>query len=642
MPPPAKIDVTANGITTDNSGATNSAAWEVLRTANAGYKVTYYFPGNSDGAGYQFALPIWLDQDSTRLVGDGSDYSIIESNSCYPVVITGVTRNPTSNILDSSNFVSLSGILTIGGDGFATKGDNGTCTLVAPGMSASFGPILGGWAGLRQVHFGWYFKYQTTGKEPLWGLRALQHSRPIFCRRQGNGFLISVCFADGLERYFNIPHTYAQNEMVAIDFQIDLTTNTITAWVAGIQVTPDLSQMGSDWSTNIGGFSFINNDYLHFRIGGEGVGLECSDFDDCYDYSGNNLGGSVYPDIIVYGFVIHTGLVYKNLGVGQALARIDNASITDGNRWVNGSNILWCFYPNTDTADAIISRCLQFICYSDGATSYQCMLALDPQSAQISSSVGPNSIRDLSLISVGPRSITLMIGLALDQVYERLYVQGGAIAIGAISLGANYQILIRDCVVGGYESAIYLCVSTALIQNLNILRPGHVAVRFKGCDINFEGCLVRGNPPSDGTRRVISIHTGNDGGFYRIISVGSDFEDGINPTECTVYAEGHNDNAPTGHTVLILDKIGGSCPAGAVGVKLVSLGSINSGTDHLGGALWMRAINIGGVSGTSVIVSDNTYWQVFALQEGSIPNTFISGPYTTGYPLGGPAGPSIN
>jgi hypothetical protein len=577
---------------------------------------TLYFPG-APFSSYYLRYPLVVDAEHVYLEGDGQDLTRISGISATPTVIFGLRRNPDGLKLTRANFVDGAAVLKPGpanlngkSYGLATLG---ATTLVAPATSAAFGPLPGGWPSVRQLHIGLCFDFKpSTWNGPVCGISQMGQPKPWVIHRQGNGFMVYFACADGKRRACLV-----MTPMVAgvckLDVQIDLASATVTGWVDGVQVPVTDQGLGADFlpASNL---KFIANEYLAFRIGGEGVALEASDsLGGCTDKTGAYLK-SGYPDLVVYGFVLHNGLRYKNAGVGRSAARIDGSTENDYSRYFAGKDILWCYWPGFDPADVVQFRTVPFS--GEPGVAGQCMLWLHPQSAEINAGTIKNcGMKNMSVYSGGSRMTTVLWGHLLHGKFENLTVDNGATALGSMSLGANYPITIRDCHLGGHDGAIFLDTSIANIRDIEVNRPGRAPFRFAGSLVDMSNVFVEGNGASEW---VVKIHAGNNGGQYRFVNVGADWEDGISPSQGVVYCEGHSWNGPTYRTTLILENLGSSLPKGAVGIDLKSMGPATP-SGHMGATFIYKGLNVGGNGTSPIIRTDGPFWLVSGAQEGRSP-----------------------
>lgn len=230
--------------------------------------------------------------------------------------------------------------------------------------------------------------------------------------------------------------------------------------------------------------------------------------------AGNGLGHSIYPQFVVHALTIRSSLHYKNLGVGQPAQRIDGQAENDYGHYFAGNDILWGYWPSFDTQDVIANRCVPF----QSVVANQCMLWLDPLSGDVGSqAINYCSASDMTIDSGGSAGITVMWGHLQHGEFSNLVVNGGNIGMGTIHVGANFPIKIRDCTVGGYDSAISTYSSILDMRDLDILRSGRASFRFIGGSISLRDSMVRGNANADGSgpEYIIKYHTANDGQWHQ-------------------------------------------------------------------------------------------------------------------------------
>lgn len=572
---------------------------------------TLYFPG-APFSSYYLRYPLWVDTDYVKIEGDSQELTRVSGISATPTAIFGLRRNPSGLKLTPANFVDNTTVLSPGpakGYGLATLG---TTCLVAPSTSAAFGPYPGGWPSVRQLHIGLCFDFKpTTWNGPVCGISQMGQPKPWVIHRQGNGFMVYFACTDGVRRACMVMTPQVAG-VCKLDVQIDLVNATVTGWVNGVQVQVLDQGLGADFlpASNL---KFIANEYVAFRIGGEGVALEASDsFGGCTDTQNNYLK-SGYPDLVIYGFALHSSLRYKAVGVGQPLARIDGAAENDYSRYF-GDASLWSFWPGFDPADVTQFRTVPFS--GEPGVAGQCMLWLHPQSADVyAGTINNGGMKNMTVYSGGSKMTTVLWGHLQHGAFSNLTIDNGSTALGSMSIGSNYPITIRDCRLGGYDGAIFLDTSIANIRDVEVNRPGRVPFRFAGSLVDMSNVFVEGNGTSEW---FVKIHAGNNGGQYRVINCGADWEDGVNPTAGVISCEAHSWNAPTYRTTLIVENLGSSIPKGSVGIDLKSMGPATP-SGHLGANFLYRGLNIGGNGQSPIIRTDGPYWQVSGAKEGPEP-----------------------
>jgi hypothetical protein len=636
--PSSYVEATDYGIVPDwNSSASNSKIIDALinqvviipgSTVTTTTKEIHF--KRAPLQSYPFARPIAPQRNIITLSGDGPTFSAISGQVAYPTIHAGFNRNPNGP-LTAANFVDLTGIIDVSiaagpdgkGYGFNPAGNT---TLLGCGVTGAFGLLNGRWANTQQLTISTKLKFGgATSAGPMFGVEANNRGYPWFVRYQSNGIMFRFNTAEGTSRWFLVttPVPWAAAGWLDLDIQLDLKARTVSAWAGATQVAINGAGLGADWTTATS-ISFANNDWMNFRIAGEGPSVVCSDYQSCQDPQGNWMPGSQYPDTTYGALNIKKGLTWVNGAVGSPRKRIDGAAETDyGRFFFQDANTIWMYWPGYDPNDVIQYRYLPF---AGGDSAGQCMIWADPAIGTEAGGVCDGLvIKDLSVVSGGIRGAAILLGWQQHVKLQNIYAIGGSWGIGAMGVGVQYPYAIDHLAVSGMESAVWLFGCTGYMNDVDVIQGGRCQFRFASSVMNLTNWMVRGNIDmfSQGPESIFYAHrAGNNGGEYKATSGGWDYEGGPWPTRGIVI-EDHDWNAPTLRTSVGLNNVGGQIPAGCVGVDLLSLGPLqlpNAPDGRLGGILTYAGLMMEGQGKLAVIRTDTSgYWKIQGFQEGLQP-----------------------
>jgi hypothetical protein len=244
------------------------------------------------------------------------------------------------------------------------------------------------------------------------------------------------------------------------------------------------------------------------------------------------------PDRTICGLWVGRSLLYRDAGIGQALARLDGKPITDANLLFDKSS--GCVFHLTlqdDGTSPIDGRIVHY------------HVPVDPTAPVLREGRGFGlwfysgnlnlhnglTVRDLSLRNVGGYGQGIALGPMYNVRISDVECTGGWHGIGSLPSAVCYPVTLRDVKAEGYDAGYYGFWQILHADGLDAGYAGTTAVRLESCRATIRNLLIYAQDRGEYT---IAHHAGGLGGGQLILDdVQLDNEGQSAPTRAFVMME---------------------------------------------------------------------------------------------------------
>ena len=169
-----------------------------------------------------------------------------------------------------------------------------------------------------------------------------------------------------------------------------------------------------------------------------------------------------------------------------------------------------------------------------------------------------NAIRDLFVVAGWGHGQAVTLGNVLEMTVENVRAINGFHGVGSFSVGANYNIYVRNCYLQGSDAAYYGYMQLISGRDVYCLNSAKATFRLVGCNSAWRDVFVAfaaGN-----SECFFKFHSYESGGSHSVYNFQADFE-GYSLSLAAFYCEAH-----------------GLAPATALALKDVQLGTVGANT----------------------------------------------------------------
>jgi hypothetical protein len=389
---------------------------------------------------YVFYSPVFLDRDNVSLVGDGPDVTKLQGINPTQTFLYvwqrgtwgGSTLTPHVDVAAHLVSLSAAGISGVGGYGWNLK-DDVTLQFVGTGFDQGPGDYAG-WTGVDRCVLAFAIKSNAATWDSgtfynLFGIFEQQgFPAPFAAFVSGNKVCLQLTTADGVKREFRVPINGSQ-QVQRVVLQIDLRTPEVVAFVQGVRVAVDDALKGEGWS---GSLAFMPAWGTPFWVGRASDSFTSNDF--------AMLGLKFSHDPVYDGSV----------AVGEALARLDAATVTDANAfYTNDANTIAALSPPTSTAHNnwqvdTVGKFIGGVTHVGANTSARGLWV--KKTHGVAETVNRPAVRDLSVeMSAFRHGAGIALGPAYDARIENVNVRGGAFCLATVRAATAYTTRVKDC-----------------------------------------------------------------------------------------------------------------------------------------------------------------------------------------------------
>lgn len=493
---------------TDNSPAIESALTELKRRLDATashIKGHLYFPASSQP--YRVSRPIVLDRERIGLVGE--DESVILSHNLSfdgPLVVMGIRnaeQNSQGTILLASSayrpdvFGELDTSVATAANqrwGFRT---NNNATVVFEATPGDLGPIESPYQGpytrsYTAINSGFVLELAVkhSGGTPFTagitaGLVNVGNGNDtVFSLNRGgvtNQFDFAMRFQDGTHIQSSISLGGSASGLFKLAFQVDLINRRIQGYYNGNQVA---ISSGGTFFAGSGQTACIENKYYGLIIGTN------STFADTYRTLVASYG-NVGMDFSLFGLSLSNGLLYKNNGVGQPQARIDNGTLNDAYRFQFGGNSNLYNYFYLDLQDNPSSPYTQRFLSARGRSTAgrQKGFIFNNSQYTLLGGITGNYIKNLTLKG-SYNNACVIIGGVLDPEFHHVIFDNATVAVNCLNLIANYTLRFSFCDFTGYNDCIKGAQSIFDFRDIYFRSIYHNAIKCIASNVNLDTALL--------------------------------------------------------------------------------------------------------------------------------------------------------
>ncbi len=357
-----------------------------------------------------------------------------------------------------------------------------------------------------------------------------------------------------------------------ISLQIDMDLGVAQVYVNGVQV----SAINATWPP---GLSLFQDDWRPFFMGHSGD---------------SETGGNGFnADIHFYGFLVASGLRYKDLGVGQPQKCVDSVPFLGGSPPNDGFRYAGFARFDTVSGDTLVrfsasespSSLDRMVTFNEGPGPFDRLLVgyFVNQGAWATGGGGIacNSLKSLTVSGQGFSQLILIGGVLSTSIQDVRAVSGWH-GIGSINLGANYPIDLQNCSLSGNDAAYYGYWQIVKAQNIHFEAYNNTIMRLVGCDLSLRDFFAASSSSAD---TFFKFHSSAYGGGYSLCDGWINTE-GERLTGAAIHLEMH----PYAQTYLSLKnlQIGSTGNAPAIRIRDTASYSANSGL----GYGWMSVDNL--------------------------------------------------
>ncbi len=486
-PGPLQVNVldygaVADGGVTDNAAAFQAAVDDLAANMPADGTGTVYVP--TAAGTYSISKSIWVDRDGIAVRGGGRGTIVKVTNAKVPAFIFGVRRNDSGKTIGSSRRPDLFGKLDTSvanatGQrwGLNTRADSYAqfhATPFSAGANDPNGfPHLDNFAHTNKLAIEFCFEPGAGmgASTPVFGcgdIAPLTPS-PFFIYTYNSKQQLRVFFRTSNQADFPLgafrafSFTIGAGPVIRVAVQIDLDNAVCTAFVNGTQVAFLDSTNLDGGSGFVPGLTFAANDVYPFLIGWLG------------QYG--PFGGGPSADFALYGLRISNAIRYQDNGTGTVQKRVDAPT--------TAINDLYSYFTSDANALAYLK------CQDNPATAGRVVTVKVGGAASDGETLGlfiqcgttPTARNGLSDMIVQGNHVCgqmVCVGQAQDLTLERLKVIDGYNAIGQFAMGANYTLVMTDCLLGGEDAGFFGASQGTYANNTTFQSNGRVAVRYFG------------------------------------------------------------------------------------------------------------------------------------------------------------------
>lgn len=514
----------------------------------------------------------------TTLRGEGRDVSTIAmaNGNADPVLIAGIDRKPGGVTLTPDHLFDLFGRLD------ATAADApgkrwGIATLGNSHVAQGAGPFANGpwptdgsapnyYGGLTTLAIEWAVDQDAAPfrQGPQFGM--MDRGRPgpwcVYTAGIGGGCWVATYQLQqgGVERtvalLFPAPTGGGVHRFAV---EIDTRGRTARAYVDDLQVTLGA---GIAWGADPTPISLAPARNVPFTMGSCGLTAN--------NHGSDWIGGDNKWDRAYCGLRVSTAPVYRDLGPGQPITRIDAQPVNDAARFFAYAAASLAWLPLDRSPEQVVADRFIDIRAARGPTRTSALF-LSTENGSNWASLAGNSIRDLSILGINgcPWGAAVNLGFALDFDAAGCRLRGGAHGLGTWNWGANYPIRVRDCEVSGTDSALRLYYAVAAVDRCKFPSGGRNTVDAWGSPLALTDCFFAGMGRPECVGRF-------SGGRVTITRPNVDYEDGASPSDAAwrMTATGISDRTcwlrvvdwdngavPKGRPLVRLDQSGNPGPA---------------------------------------------------------------------------------